>query len=123
MMKDLYFQIEDEEGSEEKWNQACEGLEAVGDSCTSGPEFFEKATQHYAKFGFERIAKQEALMSKEEKKIYECPNKHFFVSKTCPFCDSKPVKEHEYRPGDCVSCGNLCPENAYGCNEPCPIEE
>lgn len=57
MMKDLYFQIEDEEGADEKWEKACEGLEEVGDSCSNAPEFFEKATVHYAKFGFQRIAK------------------------------------------------------------------
>ena len=57
MIKALYFQIEDEEGANEKWKKACEGLEEIGDSCSSGPEFFEKAIAHYAKFGFKRIAK------------------------------------------------------------------
>lgn len=57
MIKDLYFQIEDDGGSDEKWRKACEDLEEVGDDCTSGPEFFEKVTAHYAKYGFKRVVK------------------------------------------------------------------
>ncbi|MBE5850295.1 MAG: hypothetical protein E7298_09080 [Lachnospiraceae bacterium] len=57
MMKDLYFQTEETDDSDERWEKACAGLEQVGDSCSSGPEFFEKAAAHYKSFGFERIAK------------------------------------------------------------------
>lgn len=57
MIKDLRFMIEDESGADEKWNEACEGLEVIGDSCTEPVEFFEKAIKHYATFGFQRVAK------------------------------------------------------------------
>lgn len=57
MIKDLYFQIEEADDNDEKWKEACASLDEVGDSCSSGPEFFEKASKHFAKYGFERIAK------------------------------------------------------------------
>lgn len=49
--------------------------------------------------------------------IYRCTAGHFFLSETCPFCGQSKVQEIEYRSGDCIRCGNLCPEHAYGCNE------
>ena len=57
MIKDLYFQIEDENGADAKWEEAAKGLESIGDSCTNGSEFFKKAIAHYANFGFWRIEK------------------------------------------------------------------
>lgn len=56
-LKDFYFQIEDNGETDKKWEEACDGLEEVGDSCTDAPEFFDKVVKHYATFGFERVAK------------------------------------------------------------------
>jgi hypothetical protein len=50
--------------------------------------------------------------------IKECPNNHHFMDDVCPFCGEMFVKEHKARKGDCIVCGVLCPENAYGCNVP-----
>lgn len=58
----------------------------------------------------------------KEKIISECENNHYFLGGVCPYC-GKPVKKtYEYRPGDCIYCGQLCIEGAYGCNSPVPIE-
>lgn len=60
---------------------------------------------------------------KEKITIYMCSNEHHFLSdKECPFCSEKPIKEIEYREGDCIHCGLLCPEYAYGCANPKPIK-
>ncbi len=56
-IKDLRFQAEDSEEMKQKWEEACSTLDKVGDSCTEATEFFEKASLHYVKYGFERIAK------------------------------------------------------------------
>lgn len=56
-IKDLRFQAEDTEEMKQRWEDACSTLEEVGDSCTESSEFFEKAAQHYVKYGFERTAK------------------------------------------------------------------
>lgn len=56
-IKDLRFQAEDSEEMKQKWEQACSTLDEVGDCCTDSVDFFEKATQHYVKYGFERTAK------------------------------------------------------------------
>lgn len=56
-IKDLRFMIEDDTGADEKWGKANEELDAIGDSCSGPMEFFEKASAHYATFGFQRVAK------------------------------------------------------------------
>ncbi len=59
-----------------------------------------------------------------EKKISKCKNGHYYQGDTCPHCGEKvAVEEYEQREGDCIACGQLCPDGAYGCNEPSPIEE
>lgn len=56
-------------------------------------------------------------------KIYKCPNNHHWLNSTfCPFCGNEPTKTIKYNPGDCIKCGCLCPEYAYGCNTPEPIQ-
>lgn len=56
-IKNFSFQIEEADDNDKKWEEACNNLEEVGDSCSSAPEFFEKAVEHFAKYGFERIAR------------------------------------------------------------------
>ncbi len=59
----------------------------------------------------------------EEKKIYVCINKHHYLEGgKCPFCGADYVKVEELRAGDCVKCGQLCPDGAYACNESLPID-
>jgi len=56
------------------------------------------------------------------KEIKRCANGHYWVKgETCPFCGEKMNSTVEARDGDCISCGQLCPANAYGCNEPGPM--
>ena len=56
-------------------------------------------------------------------KIYKCKNGHYYIGTKCPHCgEEKPVDEYEQRPGDCIACGQLCPDGAYACNTPSPIE-
>lgn len=55
--------------------------------------------------------------------LYVCPNDHHSLDKDhCPFCGLEAVKEMEYRDGDCIDCGNLCPGYAYACNTPYPLQ-
>ncbi len=62
------------------------------------------------------------------KPIHVCSNNHYFyVSKNdentaCPFCNEKSIRMVEYRAGDCIACGNLCPEYAYGCTDSKPLK-
>jgi LITAF-like zinc ribbon domain len=52
--------------------------------------------------------------------IAKCFNGHYFVyiADRCPFCDATVETTVEYRDGDCVSCGALCPVFALSCNSP-----
>jgi len=60
---------------------------------------------------------------KERIRIYICSNGHHFLSdKECPFCSEKPINNIEYREGDCIHCGQLCPGYAYCCDDPKPIK-
>ena len=59
MQKDLFFEGADDLETEEKWEKACATLDEVGDSCKTDSEFIKKATIHFGKYGFLRIAKQE----------------------------------------------------------------
>lgn len=55
--------------------------------------------------------------------IFVCSNGHHSLDNNlCPFCGKKPIKTVEYRDGDCIDCGNLCPSYAYGCNTPYPLK-
>ena len=54
-------------------------------------------------------------------KLHLCKEGHFFIESVCPWCGQAPSKEEEYREGDCVACGFLCPGSAYGCDGPRPI--
>ena len=58
-----------------------------------------------------------------DKKIYKCKNDHYFQGEKCPLCGERKVKEYEQRPGDCIYCGHLCPDGAYACNSPTPLDE
>jgi len=52
-----------------------------------------------------------------------CQNNHYFFGDIkCPICGKVSEKSVEYREGDCVFCGKLCPEHAYACTEPSPID-
>lgn len=53
--------------------------------------------------------------------INKCANSHYFVEEVCPFCGANATEKLEAREGDCVKCGQLCPDGAYGCNEPEPM--
>ena len=55
--------------------------------------------------------------------IYECKNGHHFInSMTCCVCGEPIAKRLPYQEGDCISCKELCPGYAYGCNEPLPLK-
>jgi hypothetical protein len=56
--------------------------------------------------------------------IARCAKGHFFVRnrKDCPLCQSPIQETFEYRQGDCVACGLLCPGYALGCSSPSPID-
>jgi hypothetical protein len=55
--------------------------------------------------------------------IYKCKNGHHFINdEICPYCNEPFEKKIEYQRGDCIFCGQLCPNYAYGCNHPNPIE-
>ncbi len=59
----------------------------------------------------------------DTKKIYVCAEKHHYVTEgRCPFCGKEFVEALELRSGDCVKCGQLCPDGAYACNDSSPIE-
>lgn len=53
----LWFMAEDDDETNEKWREALRGLNAVGDSCTTPEEFYEKAIAHFEAVGFARVAK------------------------------------------------------------------
>lgn len=57
MVKNLYFEASDDLETEERWEKACRSLDDVGDACKTDSEFIEKATAHFEKCGFLRIAK------------------------------------------------------------------
>jgi len=55
-------------------------------------------------------------------RILYCENKHYFVnSEKCPICGLDSTSSVEYREGDCIDCGQLCPGYAYGCTSPSPL--
>lgn len=55
----------------------------------------------------------------ESKKIYKCENSHYSTNDSkCKHCGGKIIAVIEARYGDCVACGQLCPENAYCCDIP-----
>lgn len=57
------------------------------------------------------------------KKICKCKNGHYYIEKKCPYCgEDKPVELYDRRAGDCIACGQLCPDGAYACNKPSPID-
>ncbi|MFA4973009.1 MAG: hypothetical protein WC683_10365 [bacterium] len=53
--------------------------------------------------------------------IGRCELGHWFIGAVCSICLSPAVGVVESRPGDCIDCGCLCPEYAYGCTQPHPI--
>ena len=54
--------------------------------------------------------------------INVCLNKHYFIKQDiCPFCGKEKTESVDLRKGDCITCGQLCPKNAYGCNDPSPL--
>lgn len=55
-------------------------------------------------------------------KINVCSEKHYFLGESCPFCGKSIIENVEYREGDCIACGQLCPEFAYGCDNPSQIK-
>jgi len=55
--------------------------------------------------------------------ILKCKNGHFFLDASiCTYCGEQHQDAVEYREGDCIKCGLLCPGYAYGCASPKPIE-
>lgn len=62
-------------------------------------------------------------MENQAVSIFGCANGHYFLEiDRCPFCGDQPSRVVEYRSGDCISCGQLCPEFAYGCDHPRPLD-
>ena len=59
----------------------------------------------------------------EEKKIFKCKNGHYFQGNICPFCGESKEEEYPEREGDCILCGQLCPDGGYACNTPMPIKK
>lgn len=56
--------------------------------------------------------------------IFKCINNHYYINATvCPYCNQKYVKKFDFIEGDCISCGQLCSENAYCCNSPMPLSQ
>ena len=56
--------------------------------------------------------------------IKKCAKMHFWIKgEKCPFCGGVCVEQVEYRSGDCISCGQLCPESGYCCTDPAPLFE
>ena len=53
--------------------------------------------------------------------INRCNQDHYFILEKCPFCGGCPTGAVPYRTGDCIRCGVLCGELAYGCDVPDPI--
>ena len=53
--------------------------------------------------------------------IRRCREGHFFVTELCPFCELPALNFYSYQDGDCVACGCLCPDYAYGCNSYSPL--
>lgn len=52
---EVWFSGEDNEETAAKWNEAVDGLSAVGGRCANPNEFIEEACEHFEKFGFTRI--------------------------------------------------------------------
>ena len=62
----------------------------------------------------------------DQQVIWRCDQGHFFLqqsTKACPRCGGAVVSRHDFRLVDCIACGELCPGNAYCCDEPRPITE
>lgn len=62
------------------------------------------------------------LFERDEPVIRKCAAGHHFVSDSCDLCSAPVVAEYPYRAGDCIACGVLCGEQAYGCTSPAPLE-
>lgn len=59
--------------------------------------------------------------AKPERHINICKNGHYYVLKDyCPLCGETLASVVSYRSGDCIKCGELCPEYAYACKNPDP---
>ena len=56
-------------------------------------------------------------------KIFKCRNGHYFKTNICPYCGGAIEKVFEQKDGDCINCGQLCPEEAYCCNNPVPLND
>ena len=58
------------------------------------------------------------------KSINKCVNLHFWLKgEKCPFCGEPASEQVEYRSGDCIACGQLCPDSGYCCTDPAPVIE
>lgn len=55
--------------------------------------------------------------------INMCKNGHYFLEGVCPHCGEPVVETLELRKGDCIRCGQLCPDGAYACHEPVPVKK
>jgi len=74
-----------------------------------------------------KVSKKKEIITKKrsievgDKMIRKCEEGHYFLEEKCPYC-GKEVKEcYEERDGDCIACGQLCPDGGYMCSEPYPI--
>ena len=57
------------------------------------------------------------------KSILKCKNGHYFLNVSiCPYCGEQYRETVNYREGDCIKCGQLCPGYAYGCISPKAID-
>jgi hypothetical protein len=51
----------------------------------------------------------------------KCRNGHYSFQDTCRVCGEAAECVVEWREGDCIACGFLCPSYAYGCDSSVPL--
>jgi len=55
--KKMYFEGDDDDDTQKKFDEACDSLEKVGDGCQDYLDFLDKSKKHYKSYGFQRVAK------------------------------------------------------------------
>lgn len=53
----MYFEGDDDDDTQKKFDEACDSLEKVGDGCQDYLDFLDKSKKHYKSYGFQRVAK------------------------------------------------------------------
>lgn len=57
VIKQVFFQTEENAENEKKWIEACNLLEKIGDESRSAPEFFKNAIEMFEQYGFVQVKK------------------------------------------------------------------